>query len=44
VVKVRIYVDGFNLYNRLLKDTRAPDGSTYKWLDLHKFAETTLPC
>jgi uncharacterized LabA/DUF88 family protein len=42
-VKVSVYVDGFNLYYRAVKDPRAPDGSTYKWLDLHKLATNLLP-
>ncbi len=32
-----VYVDGFNLYYRALKDT------PFRWLDLHKLAETLLP-
>ncbi len=32
-----VYVDGFNLYYRALKDT------SFRWLDLRKLAETLLP-
>ena len=32
-----IYVDGFNLYYRALKDT------PFRWLDLRKLAETLFP-
>ena len=32
-----LYVDGFNLYNRAVKDT------AFKWLDLRKLAETLFP-
>ena len=32
-----VYVDGFNLYYRALKDT------PFRWLDLRKLAETLLP-
>ncbi len=32
-----LYVDGFNLYYRALKDT------PYKWLDLRRLAETLFP-
>ena len=32
-----LYIDGFNLYYRALKDT------PYRWLDLHKLAETLFP-
>jgi uncharacterized LabA/DUF88 family protein len=39
---VSVYVDGFNLYHRALRNTRAPDGSTYKWLDLEKLAAHVL--
>ena len=36
--RTRIYIDGFNLYHGMLKDT------PYKWLDLVKFAnEFILP-
>ena len=36
--RTRIYIDGFNLYYGMLKDT------PYKWLDLVKFAnEFILP-
>jgi uncharacterized LabA/DUF88 family protein len=41
-VKVNVYVDGFNLYHRALRKPRAPDGSTYKWLDLEKLAAQVL--
>lgn len=41
-VRVNVYVDGFNLYHRALRNTRAPDGSTYKWLDLEKLAAQIL--
>lgn len=42
-MRVNVYVDGFNLYYRALRDPRAADGSTYKWLDLAKLAATLLP-
>ena len=32
-----LYVDGFNLYNRAVKNT------PFKWLDLRKLAETLFP-
>ena len=32
-----LYIDGFNLYYRALKDT------PYRWLDLRKLAETVFP-
>ena len=32
-----LYVDGFNLYYRALKDT------PFRWLDLRKLAETLFP-
>ncbi len=32
-----LYIDGFNLYYRALKDT------PFRWLDLHKLAETLFP-
>jgi hypothetical protein len=41
-VRVNVYVDGFNLYHRALRDPRALDGSTYKWLDLEKLAAQVL--
>jgi len=41
-VKVNVYVDGFNLYHRALQKPRAPDGSTFKWLDLEKLAAHVL--
>ena len=31
-----LYIDGFNLHYRALKDT------PFRWLDLHKLAETLL--
>jgi hypothetical protein len=37
-----VYVDGFNLYYRALKRPRAPDGTTYKWLDLAALAQQLL--
>lgn len=42
-MKVNVYVDGFNLYYRALKDPRAPDGTTYKWLDLGQLASHLMP-
>jgi uncharacterized LabA/DUF88 family protein len=42
-VKVRVYVDGFNLYYRALKDRLDPGGGTYKWLDLGKLASALMP-
>ena len=41
-MRVNVYVDGFNLYNRALKNARAADGSTYKWLDLRALAAHLL--
>ena len=41
-MRVNVYVDGFNLYHRALRDTRTLDGSTYKWLDLEKLAAQVL--
>jgi uncharacterized LabA/DUF88 family protein len=41
-VRVNVYVDGFNLYHRALRSARAPDGSTYKWLDLETLAGHVL--
>ncbi|MDE0137070.1 MAG: hypothetical protein OXM57_13655 [bacterium] len=32
-----VYIDGFNIYNRALKDT------PFRWLDLRKLAETLFP-
>ena len=32
-----VYIDGFNLYYRALKDT------PFRWLDLHKLAEALFP-
>jgi uncharacterized LabA/DUF88 family protein len=37
VRETNVYVDGFNLYYRCLKET------PYKWLDLAKFCELLLP-
>jgi len=37
MLRTAIYVDGFNLYYRCLKDT------PYKWLDLYRLAEMLLP-
>lgn len=37
IVKVWVYVDGFNLYNGALRNT------PYKWLDLLKFSRSLLP-
>src|SRR5579862_6992381 len=37
LVKLWIYIDGFNLYNGALR------GSPYKWLDLHAFAQALRP-
>jgi uncharacterized LabA/DUF88 family protein len=42
-LKVNIYIDGFNLYYRALKNRRDRDGSTYKWLDLGKLASAMMP-
>jgi uncharacterized LabA/DUF88 family protein len=36
-VKTNVYVDGFNLYYRALKDTQ------FKWLNLRKLAEVLFP-
>ena len=36
-METNLYIDGFNLYFRALKDT------PYKWLDLRKLAETLFP-
>ena len=36
-MKTNIYIDGFNLYYRALKDT------PFRWLDLRKLAETLFP-
>lgn len=41
--KVRVYIDGFNLYYRALKNRAAPGGGTYKWLDLGKLASAMMP-
>ena len=37
LAKSNIYIDGFNLYNRAVKDT------SYRWLDLLKVCQTLLP-
>ena len=37
VAKTNVYIDGFNLYYRALKDT------PYKWLDLRKLCRALLP-
>lgn len=42
-MKVRVYIDGFNLYYRALKGRQAPNGGTYKWLDLGKLASAMMP-
>lgn len=36
-MRTNLYVDGFNLYNRAVKQT------PFKWLDLRKLAETLFP-
>ena len=36
-MRTNIYIDGFNLYYRALKDT------PFRWLDLRKLAETLFP-
>ena len=36
-MKTNVYIDGFNLYHRVLK------GSPYKWLDLSKLCAAVLP-
>jgi uncharacterized LabA/DUF88 family protein len=36
-VRTNVYIDGFNLYNRAVKDT------PYKWLDLSKLCQSLLP-
>lgn len=41
--KVRVYIDGFNLYYRALRKRPAPGGGTYKWLDLAKLAGALMP-
>lgn len=41
--KVRVYIDGFNLYYRALRGRIAPGGGTYKWLDLAKLARALMP-
>ena len=41
--RVSVYIDGFNLYYRALKDRKAPNGGTYKWLDLTKLASALMP-
>ena len=35
--KTYVYIDGFNLYNGVIKSTR------YKWLDLYKLCQRLLP-
>lgn len=42
-MKVRVYIDGFNLYYRALKNRPNPNGGTYKWLDLAKMASALMP-
>jgi hypothetical protein len=37
VIKTKVYTDGFNLYNRAVKDT------PFKWLDLSKLCQALLP-
>ena len=36
-MKTNVYIDGFNLYNRAVKDT------PYKWLDLSRLCQALLP-
>ena len=36
-MKTNVYVDGFNLYYRCLRNT------PYKWLDIHKLCQLILP-
>lgn len=36
-MRTNVYIDGFNLYNRAVKDT------AYKWLDLSKLCQALLP-
>ena len=36
-MKTNVYIDGFNLYNRAVKET------AYKWLDLSKLCQVLLP-
>ncbi len=36
-MKTNFYIDGFNLYNRAVKDT------PYKWLDLYKVCRSLVP-
>lgn len=36
-MRTTVYIDGFNLYNRAVKDT------PYKWLDLSKLCKALLP-
>ena len=40
-MKVSVYIDGFNLYYRI-RNRRAADGSTLKWLDLGALCRTLL--
>lgn len=42
-MNVRVYIDGFNLYYRALRNRPAPHGGTYKWLDLGKLASALMP-
>ena len=37
MMRTNVYIDGFNLYNRAVKDT------PYKWLDLSKLCKSLLP-
>lgn len=37
MMRTNVYIDGFNLYNRAVKDT------SYKWLDLSKVCQAILP-
>jgi len=36
-MRTNVYIDGFNLYYRSVKDT------PYKWLDISKFCQALLP-
>lgn len=36
-MRTNLYIDGFNLYNRAVKNT------SFKWLDLRKLAQTLFP-
>ncbi|HEY4241017.1 MAG TPA: NYN domain-containing protein [Kofleriaceae bacterium] len=42
-MKVRVYIDGFNLYYRALKDSHSPSGGSFKWLDPVRLAAQLLP-